>query len=107
MSYPEGFNARDYDYVNGEQYAPDAPVSERMTWPEGVIYFDYTVLPESRLNDLEVQVEVTGMLVPEMALDFEHVRSFESVEAAVDWVYSFDSFELTYQNAKEAIKNGE
>lgn len=104
MNYPEGFTSRDYDYVDGAVYAPAAPKSERLTFEDGTIHFDYTVLPDGPYGDFEVRVEVTGMLVPDMALDFEHVRAFEDAESAQDWVYSFDSFELNYNKVKEAIK---
>jgi hypothetical protein len=108
-NHPDGFTSRDYDYVNGEQYAPDAPKSERLVFNANVIYFDYTVLPDGPYGDVEVQVEVAGehnhgLYKP---LDFEHVRTFKDAESAQDWVYSFFEDDLGYEQVKEAIKRGD
>lgn len=111
MNYPEGFTSRDYDYVDGAVYAPAAPKSERLTFEDGTIHFDYTVLPDGPYGDFEVRVEVCGMTGAyddiRGVIDFEHVRTFTDADAAQDWVYSFDSFELNYNKVKEAIKRGE
>lgn len=108
-NFPEGLTSRDRAHIYGEQYAPDAPKSERLTFGEDVIHFDYMVLPDGPYGDFEVQVEVTGMIESGIyeALDFEHVRSFEDAESAQDWVYSFMEEDMTYEQTKEAIKRGE
>lgn len=108
-NFPEGMTSSDWAHVYGEQYAPDAPKSERLAFGANVIYFDYTVLPDGPYGDVEVQVEVCGMVESGIyeALDFEHVRRFKGAESAQDWVYSFFEGELTYEQAKGAIKRGE
>lgn len=108
-NYPPGMTSRDYAHVYGEQYAPDAPRSERIEF-EGNEYicFDYTVIPIGG-GEFDVQVEVTGFVpvdLSEGALDFERVRTFEDAESAQDWVYSFMEEELSYEQTKEAIKRG-
>lgn len=112
-NYPDGMTASDYAHVYGEQYAPDAPKSERLSFLHEVIYFDYTVLPDGPYGDFEVQVEVAGFVgvPPEGStvgghLHFEHIRTFEDVESAQDWVYSFFEDELTYEQVKGLVRNG-
>lgn len=113
-SFPEGMTSSDWAHVYGEQYAPDAPKSERLAFGNEVIYFDYTVLPDGPYGDFEVQVEVAGFIRTHMnhghldgTLDFEHVRTFKDAESAQDWVYSFFDEELSYEQTKELIKRGE
>lgn len=113
-NFPPGMTSSDWAHVYGEQYAPDAPKPERLTFEDGVIYFDYTVLPDGPYGDVEVQVEVCGMTDRTNSsrdiIDFEHVRTFKDAESAQDWVYSFMEASdegATYEQAKEAIKRGE
>lgn len=110
-NFPEGLTSRDRAHIYGEQYAPDAPKSERVTFGDRVIYFDYMVLPDGPYGDFEVRVEVCGTTGVYdngwSVIDFEHVRTFEDAESAQDWVYSFFNDDMTYEQAKEAIKRGE
>lgn len=104
---PDGMTAADWAHVYGEQYAPDAPKSERLAYEDGVIHFDYIALPDGPYGDFEVRVEVCGMVGSGTweALDFEHVRTFDDAESAQDWVYSFFEEDMTYEQVREAIKN--
>lgn len=110
MNYPEGFTSRDYDYVDGVVYVPAAPKSERLTFEDGTIHFDYMALPAGPCGDFEVRVEVCGMTGAydniRGVIDFEHVRTFDDAESAQDWVYSFFNDDMTYEQIKEAINNG-
>jgi hypothetical protein len=112
VNYPQNFTSYDRDYVNGEVYAPDAPANEYISFGTGEgIWFDYTVIPLG-YGEFEVRVEVTGIKVidgRDGVIDFEHVRTFEHVEDAQDWVYSFmgdDAAELSYEQTKALIRNG-
>jgi hypothetical protein len=104
MNYPEGFTSYDRDYVDGVQYAPDAPASEVARWGDDeTIYFDYTVVP-LKGGDVEVVVEIAGFRYG--VLDFEHTRTFEDVESAQDWVYEILGLEATYEQAKAEVRRG-
>lgn len=109
-NYPDCLSSRDYDHIDGVQYAPEAPPSERITFEsDEKIYFDFAVIPLG-YGEFEVQVEVTGVdQIAEVAfIDFEHVRTFEDVDSAHDWVYAFVDGEplLSYEQTKAMIRNG-
>lgn len=101
-NYPEGLTAYDRAYIEGDTLVPTEPFSEKFTFADDVIYFDYVVLPDGPFGDYEVRVEICGMI--EGAVDFERVVTFESVDAATDYTYSFDQYD-TYHETKEAIQS--
>lgn len=98
--YPECFTSADRDHVDGVVYAPDEPMPERIAFQSGeVIYFDYVVIPISAY-EYEVDVDVTGP-------GFSHTRTFDDVESAQDWVYSFmEDAGLDYEQTRGMIRNG-
>lgn len=110
-NYPDGLSSRDYDHIDGVQYAPEAPPSERIMFEGGeMIRFDFAVFALT-YGDVAVRVDVEG-IVPissnGTAIDFLHEREFEDVDSAHDWVYAFVDGEplLSYEQTKAMIRNG-